>query len=124
MIDHASVSARLARYIQAWKSYDPDAIGALFSEDARYYYGPFDEPLMGRAAIVASWLEDQDTPGQYDAHYAPVTVEGLTAVANGRSQYFSPGSKAVGAEYDNIFLIRFDEQGQCVEFREWYDKRP
>lgn len=124
MIDHASVSAWLEKYIHAWKSYDADAIGGLFSEDARYYYGPFDEPLVGRAAIVASWLEDQDTPGQYDAHYKPLTVEGMTAVANGRSQYFSPGSKTVGAEYDNIFLIRFDAQGLCVEFREWFVKRP
>src|SRR3954471_3875082 len=124
MIDHASVSAWLDRYIHAWKSYNPEAIGALFSEDARYYYGPFDEPLIGRAAIVASWLEDQDNPGEYDAEYAPLTGEGNTAGANGRSQYFSPGSKNVGAEFDNVFLMRFDDQGQCVEFREWFVKRP
>lgn len=124
MIDHASVAQWLDSYVRAWKSYDPAAIGALFSADARYYYGPFEEPIVGRAAIVASWLEDPDQPGQYDAQYTPVAVDGLTAVANGRSQYFAPGSRTVGAEYDNIFLLRFDAAGQCVEFREWYVKRP
>ena len=35
----------LDRYIAAWKSYDPDAIGDLFSEDAFYSYrGGWDEP--------------------------------------------------------------------------------
>jgi hypothetical protein len=124
MIDHASVVKWLEDYVRAWKSYDPAAIGALFSEDARYAYGPFDEPLVGRAAIVASWLEEPDPAGQYDAHYAPVAVDGQMAVANGRSQYFAPRSKTVGAEYDNIFLLRFDAQGLCVEFREWFVKRP
>ncbi len=124
MIDRASVAVWLNQYVNAWKSSDAAEIGALFSEDAQYYYGPFDEPLVGRAAIVASWLEDPDQPGQFDAHYEPLAVEGLMAVANGRSQYFAPGSKVVGAEYDNIFVLRFDDEGQCVEFREWFVKRP
>jgi hypothetical protein len=124
MIDHASVTAWLNDYIAAWKSYDPDAIGALFTEDARYYYGPFDEPLIGRAAIVASWLENPDEPGSYDAQYYPVAVDGQTAVANGRSQYSTSGSRTVGAEFDNIFVMRFDADGRCAEFREWYVKRP
>lgn len=123
MIDHASITAWLNDYVAAWKSYDPAAIGALFSDDARYYYGPFDEPLVGRAAIVASWLEDPDEPGSYDAQYHPVAVDGVTAVCNGRSQYFAPGSKTVGAEFDNIFVMRFDADGRCAEFREWYMKR-
>ena len=124
MIDHASVAAWLNNYVHAWKTYSAEAIGALFSEDARYYYGPFDEPLIGREAIVTSWLEDRDAPDQYDAHYAPIVVEGQTAIANGRSVYFAPGSKNVGAEYDNVFLLRFDDLGRCTEFREWFIKRP
>jgi len=27
-------------YVAAWRSYDPEAIGALFSEDAEYRYHP------------------------------------------------------------------------------------
>ncbi len=124
MIDRVTVAAWLENYVHAWKSNDPEAIGALFSEDAEYYYGPFDEPVVGREAIVASWLEDHDEPGTYDATYEPLTVKENVAVANGRSRYYSaPGSKMVVSEFDNIFVIRFDEHGHCVEFREWYMKK-
>ena len=35
-MDVQSANAWLNRYIEAWKSYDPQAIGDLFSEDAVY----------------------------------------------------------------------------------------
>ena len=35
---HDDVQAWLDRYIAAWQTYDPDAIGDLFSEDAEYRY--------------------------------------------------------------------------------------
>ena len=31
-------------YVAAWRSYDPEAIGDLFGEDAEYRYHPWDEP--------------------------------------------------------------------------------
>ncbi len=124
MIDRKSVAAWLEAYVQAWKTYDPQAIGALFSEDATYAYDPFDEPVRGREAIVASWLENRDTPGTYDAHYEPIMIEGDRALANGRSFYFEADGVTRKAEWNNIFLLRFDEQGRCTEYREWYMRRP
>ena len=50
----------LDAYVAAWRSYDHAAIGALFADDATYAYHPWDEPLRGREAIVASWLADRD----------------------------------------------------------------
>ncbi len=123
MIDHATVAAWLENYVHAWKTYDPDAIRSLFSEDARYYYTPYDEPLIGHEAIIASWSEGADSPDSFDAAYKPLVVEGNTAVTNGRSLYYQPGTRTVGAEFDNIFVLRFDDAGRCTEFREWFMKR-
>ncbi len=123
-ITKAAVSAWLDGYVQAWKTYDKEAIGALFSEDAVYYYGPFHEPVKGREAIVASWLEQPDQAGTYDAHYEPVLIEGDSAVTNGRSRYFEQDGKTFKTEWDNVFILRFDEQGRCKEYREWYMERP
>ncbi len=121
MIDHASVAAWLDRYVQAWKTYDPQMIGSLFSEQATYAYSPFDQdPLRGREAIVAGWLDNKDAPGTYDAHYEPIAVEGHVAVTNGRSVYFEADGKTPKKTYDNIFVLRFDDQGRCTEFREWF----
>ena len=124
-MDRMAVQRWLDAYVQAWMSYDPDAIGALFSEDAVYYYHPYDEPVRDREAIVASWVEPEqrDAPGTYSAHYEPVAVEGDVAVTNGRSRYFEADGMTLRTEFDNIFVLRFDEAGRCREFREWYVER-
>lgn len=118
----------LADYIEAWKSYDPAAIGKLFSEDALYRYHPWDEPtpshVRGRDAIVASWLEDQDAPGSWTAEYRPWLVHDDRAVAVGVSRYFARDGGTVEAEYQNVFLLVFDAEGRCREFTELYMKRP
>ncbi|HEX6479192.1 MAG TPA: hypothetical protein VF043_10135 [Ktedonobacteraceae bacterium] len=85
---------------------------------------PFSEPIYGRAAIVASWLEEPDTPGTYDGHYEPIVIEGDRAVTNGRSLYFEQDGSTLKAEWNNIFVLRFDDEGRCTEYREWYMQRP
>ncbi len=124
MLDRASVTVWLDAYVHAWKTYDPKAIGDLFSENATYAYDPFSEPIQGRAAIVASWLEQPDTPGTYDGHYEPILIEGDRAVTNGRSRYFELDGSTLRAEWNNIFVLRFDDEGRCTEYREWYMQRP
>jgi ketosteroid isomerase-like protein len=120
MIDHQGVTQWLEDYVRAWQSYDPAAIGALFSEEATYRYNPYDEPMRGREAIVASWLEDRDEPNTYTAEYKPLAVDGDIAVANGRSLYYEADGATLKKQYDNIFVMRFDEQGRCVDFCEWF----
>ena len=115
-----AVSQWLAAYVEAWKSYDPESIGALLSEGVLYRYHPHDEPLRGREAVVASWLEDRDAPGTYDAEYRPVAVDGDVAVATGSSTYYAKPGGEIDRVYDNCFVIRFDDQGRCREFTEWF----
>jgi ketosteroid isomerase-like protein len=113
----------LERYVAAWKSGDRADIAALFGDDARYRYHPYDEPLIGRAAIADSWLDDPDERGSFDAHYECFAVDGDAAVAIGTSAYFGSDGE-VERVYDNIFALRFDAQGRCSEYTEWYTKRP
>ena len=123
MISNEAVALWLSNYVEAWKSYDPEAIGALFSEDAHYYYGPFDEPLEGREAIVADWLKNRDKAGTYTAEYRMVASNGNLVVTNGRSTYFEDDGKTVSRVYDNIFMLEFDDLGHCTLFKEWYMKK-
>jgi hypothetical protein len=123
-MDRAAVVDWLNAYVRAWETYAPDAIGELFSEDATYSYHPYDEPVVGRDAIVASWLKDTDAPGTFEAKYEPIAIEGDVAVVNGRSRYFKDSSRAEQTkEWDNIFVIQFDPDGRCRSFREWYVAR-
>jgi hypothetical protein len=122
-VDERAVTAWLDGYSQAWGTYDPVQIGALFSEDAEYHYDPFQPPVRGRDAIVADWLEERDEAGTYEGRYRPVLVAGDQAVARGYSRYFDTNG-AVRDEYDNLFLLRFDPNGRCAEYREWYMRKP
>jgi ketosteroid isomerase-like protein len=131
-IDRASVDRWLDGYVSAWKSYDRDEIGALFAADVEYRYHPYDEPILGRDSVVAAWREEEefpgasarDEPGIYDANYRAVAVDGDVAVAVGTSTYTDGPGGPVDEVYDNCFVLRFDEQGRCREFTEWFVKRP
>jgi hypothetical protein len=124
MINNESVSLWLSNYVEAWKTYDPETIRNLFSEDAHYYYSPYSEPVEGREAIVASWLENRDKTGTYTGDYRMIASNGNLAVANGHSVYFGEDGKTPVREYDNIFVMEFDDTGRCSLFKEWYMKKP
>jgi ketosteroid isomerase-like protein len=125
VIDRADVERWLTDYVAAWKSYDRDAIGALYAEEAECRYHPYDDPIKGREAIVESWFgvgegtPGQDAAGTYEAEYRPVAIDGDVAVVVGVSRYTDPPTI-----YDNCFVIRFDDDGRCVEFTEWFMERP
>jgi hypothetical protein len=120
-MEEKRVSEWLSGYRDAWQSYDPAAIGALFSENASYRYHPYDEPVRGREAIVASWLEDRDAEGSYEGAYESLVVAGDIAIATGTSTYRDGDETRI---YDNCFIMRFDDDGRCSEFTEWFMQRP
>jgi hypothetical protein len=134
-VDHQGAQDWLDRYVAAWKSYDRDDIAALFSQDVRYRYYSYAEWIVGRDAVVASWLGEQtfplhsqsstrDEPGTYDATYSPVAVDGDVVVATGTSTYSDVPGGPVTQVFDNCFVMRFDGDGRCREFTEYYTKRP
>jgi ketosteroid isomerase-like protein len=108
----------LDAYVDAWRTYDPEAVGDLWAEDAVHAYDPVGEPVRGREAIVADWLKDPDEPGSWQASYRPLVVQGDRAVAVGRTTY------ADGKTFENLFVLRFDDEGRCAEFAEWYWRYP
>jgi hypothetical protein len=114
---HDDVQVWLDAYVDAWRTYDPASISTLFTQDATYAYHPWDEGealVRGRDAIVANWLEEQDTPGSWEAQYRPLMVEGDRAVTIGTTRYTD------GETYLNLWVLRFGEGGRCAEFVEWY----
>ena len=121
-MDREDVSRWLERYVAAWTSGERTEIESLFSDAARYRYHSYDEPVVGPAAIADSWLEEPDEPGSFEASYECYAVDGDAAVAIGTSTYFADG--VVDKVYDNVFLLRFDADGRCSDFTEWYVRRP
>jgi ketosteroid isomerase-like protein len=131
-VKKADVDRWLEAYVAAWKSYDPDQIGALFADDVEYRYHPYDVPVHGRAAVVEAWLGNSDNPaastrdeaGTYDATFRVVAVDGDVAVATGTTTYASKPGGPAERVFENCFVLRFDPTGRCSEFTEWYMERP
>ena len=77
MLTHDVVQRWLDAYVEAWRTYDPEAIAALFGEEATYAYHPYDEGeevIRGREAIVADWLQEPDESGTWEANYPSLVV--------------------------------------------------
>jgi ketosteroid isomerase-like protein len=131
-VDRADVDRWLDAYVEAWKTYDRERITALFADDVEYRYHPYDEPINGRAAVVASWLGEvesdgassRDEPGTYDASYQTIAVDGDVAIATGISTYLTGPGGPVERVFDNCFVLRFDATGRCRAFTEWFMERP
>src|SRR4051794_16524345 len=119
-LTHAQFQDWLDRYVAAWKSYDPQQIGGLFSDGVEYRYGPADDPVVGRDAIVNDWLSSKDDAGSYDAAYEPLAIDGDTHVARGWSRYFEADGSTLKDEYFNVYLCRFDADGRCASFTEYW----
>ena len=112
----------LDAYVEAWRTYDRRQIGDLFADDVSYAYQPYREPTRGRDALVAEWLEEPDDPASWEASYEPYAVDGDRAVAVGVSRYLEGGKLA--RLYYNVWLLRFDRDGRCSEFVEYWREHP
>jgi uncharacterized protein (TIGR02246 family) len=104
-------------YVRAWNSNDPDEIGALFTEDARYFTEPYTAPWAGRQQIVEQWLERRDEPGETTFDWHPVAVTADACFVQGTTTY-------PDRTFSNLWDIRLDGDGQCREFTEWWMQHP
>lgn len=118
-MDHAAAQAWLDRYVEAWRSNDPADIAGLFAEDVTYRYHPHDEPIVGRDAVVTSWLVSPDEPDAWHAVYTPYAVDGHRVVATGRTTYHGTADEPERA-YWNCFLLELGDDGRCRSFTEFY----
>ena len=108
----------LEGYVNAWKSNDPKDIGALFTEGATYATGPFDEPWVGRDAIIAGWIGIGDKPEDWTFDYEVLAADGDLGVIHGTTVY-----KGNVGTFSNIWLMRFADDGRCKGFKEWFVRK-
>lgn len=106
------------RYVRAWNTNDPEDIGALFAEGARYFTEPYADPWEGRSEIVAGWLEQKDEPGDTEFDHEVLVATDDLGIVKGNTLY-----KSTGYRYSNLWEIRLDAEGRCTEYVEWWMKK-
>ena len=113
----------LDRYQAAWRSDDPEQIGALFTEDATYLTLPFREPWRGREVIVKNWLAHGDSQNEWTFEGGLLAAEGDTGVVQGLTTYAATEASPEAA-YSNIWVFRLAPDGRASSFAEWWIQRP
>ena len=113
------VNSWMDRYERAWTSNEPDDIQALFTEDAAYYDKPNTaKPWNGHEEIVKAWSEAGDKPEDWTFEWTLLGQDGDVAFVQGVTTYLN-GQPT----YDNLWVIRFAEDGRAREFTELYMAR-
>jgi hypothetical protein len=118
MTDEATVAAWVTAYRTAWGSNLDEDIRALFTDDGEYLGGPSDTPIVGADAIVASWISQAEKPDDTTFEWQVIGVDGDTGFVQGTVDYVD------GKLYDNLWVIRFADDGRARSFTEWWMKRP
>ena len=109
----------LESYGRASRENDPQASANLFAEDARYYETPFDKPMIGRDAIHKYWEKGAQNLKDKESSYEAFSVQGNLGIARWQSR-FTVIESGKRLALDCIFLVLFDENDKCTEFREWW----
>ena len=111
----------LEGYKRVWEEKDPEGAASLFTGDATYAWGPYEEPLRGRDAIRARWAEV--TAAQSDVTFASEPL-GSTDSGGGIAHWNCAFNvEAPRIELDGIFIVTLTEDGLCSDFREWWNER-
>lgn len=106
----------IAAYERAWRTPGTAALATIFTAQASYRQGPYQEPVIGLPAIARMWENERDGPDEvFQMTSEVVAVEGDTAVARVRVRYGHP----VEQEYRDLWIMRFAEDDRCHSFEEW-----
>jgi SnoaL-like domain len=115
-MNHAEVDNWVAAYERAWRAAGTEGLRGLFAEDATYRMSPYEEPAVGLAEIGALWEREREGPDEeFEMAHEIVAVENEVAVVEVEVQY--GGARRL--QYRDLWLVRFDTEGRCCEFKEW-----
>jgi hypothetical protein len=116
VLQRAHFEAWILAYERAWRTAGTDSLDALFTNGAWYSPAPFEEALIGRAAIADFWDAERKSPDEQFSFRADVlAVDGDTAVARVSVEYDDERT----ASYKNLWIIVLDEDSRCRHFEEW-----
>jgi ketosteroid isomerase-like protein len=115
-VDRDHVTRWLAAYEDAWRAAGTEALDEIFAPDARYWQGPYEEPVRGLPAIARMWEAERAGPDEvFEMTTEIVAAEDVTAVVRAEVRYGNP----VTQEWRDLWIIRFGPDGRSTSFEEW-----
>ena len=121
MLTRSSVEGWMEKLKASWEAGDADAASALFNHTEQYYERPF------KAATtfdeIQGYWKDIETLRDIHVEFSVVAIDGQTACIQWQNQ-FRTSQSAELTHLDGIFLVEFNDDGQCKVFRQWWFMEP
>jgi uncharacterized protein (TIGR02246 family) len=115
-MDRNELSDWLARYERAWRSPETDSLAQLFTENATYSTGPYENPHQGLEGIASMWEAERLGPDEdFEMTSEVVAVDAEMGVARVEVRYGPPKTR----EYRDLWIVRLEADGRCSHFEEW-----
>lgn len=112
----------LQRYGEAWEGQNADSAAGLFTENAKYYETPFDEPMVGRDRVYAYWREGTGAQREVRFGYDVLAINRDMGIARWTAS-FTRVPSGIAVRLDGILTVLFEQDGRCSEFREWWHRQ-
>ncbi len=115
-MERGDLARWVAAYERAWRTPGTEPLEHLFTPDATYSAGPFEEPVRGREAIASFWEAERDGPDEpFTMSWEAVAVEGDVGVARVEVRYDGPPART----YRDLWIVELGGDGHCRAFEEW-----
>ena len=117
----ATMSNWIAALGKAWEARDAETFSALFTDEADYYWTPFEAPKRGRREIAGAFTDAVSTQRGIRFGFELLDANAEYGLAHWWCAYERETTGAA-VQIDGIMQVWLDRDGRCVEFREWWHK--
>lgn len=121
-LTHGDAQDLLAKLQRGWEGRDPDAILALFTDDAEFRHDPFAQPLSGSNPIRAHWNDTVARQVHVEFEAERVWVSGSTVLASWHGAH-TRRSTGERIRQRGFMTLELDDGGLIARLRLWPAER-
>jgi hypothetical protein len=103
----------------AWENRSGEGFGALFTDDAEYYWTPFDKPQVGAAEITARTTQAMTNQRDVKFRYDVMFEEADRSIVRWYTE-FTRARTGAKIKIDGIGYMELAPSGKAILFREWW----
>jgi predicted SnoaL-like aldol condensation-catalyzing enzyme len=103
---------------RAWPQRDAEAIAALYADTAVYRSPAFRQPDLGLAGVRRYLAEQLPVEENIECWFGQPIVSGDRAAVEWWASWTEQGQELT---YAGVTVLRFDDRGQVVEHRDYYN---
>jgi len=108
---------------RCWEQKEYSVLEDVLADKLMYYESPFGPPLKSKAQVISQWKTDLPKQKNITFNYDIVKTWGNQGLVHWEATFTRvPTSENVGL--DGVFLIKFDSEGKCIFFKQWWVVKP